>query len=257
MKKSITDKGNVWEFSKIWWLIFLSFFFLGWISFLFIGIKTKTKKWIIEGIVYCLILHTSVAFSDIEPVSSFFAILMMFGWFVSIVRIFIVRKEYLLRRVASDNLNKTADEELKRKIETEYANKSLLNLNDNAQIKPIDTQKTTVFDSKASLEATNIASTTSENTAAQNTNASDNVLAMLDINSCDESSLSSLPGISVAMAKKAISHREEIGGFNNMDDFFNYLELKPHIIIQLEGKIKCEPLNNSPSTKQKGRILDI
>ena len=42
----ITGKGKAWEVSKIWWLIVLAVFYLGWISFVYMGQTTKNKKWL-------------------------------------------------------------------------------------------------------------------------------------------------------------------------------------------------------------------
>ena len=42
-----------------------------------------------------------------------------------------------------------------------------------------------------------------------------------------------LPGVSVAMAMRAMQHREEIGGFATVDDFVDYLGLKPHFAVQV------------------------
>ena len=59
----------------------------------------------------------------------------------------------------------------------------------------------------------------------------------LDINNTSEIELTELPGISIVMAKKIIKKREEIGGFKNLDDFFLFLKLKPHMQTQLKDLI--------------------
>ena len=60
----ITSKGKSWEWGKTWWLIGLAVILLGWVSFVFMGIRTKTKKWMIEGVIYCVILNLVFIFSN-------------------------------------------------------------------------------------------------------------------------------------------------------------------------------------------------
>ncbi|MBQ4188246.1 MAG: helix-hairpin-helix domain-containing protein [Firmicutes bacterium] len=55
----------------------------------------------------------------------------------------------------------------------------------------------------------------------------------ININTCTQEELMKLPGVSVAMAMRAMQHREEIGGFATVDDFVDYLGLKPHFAVQV------------------------
>lgn len=59
----------------------------------------------------------------------------------------------------------------------------------------------------------------------------------VDINNCSESELAELPGVSVIMAKKLIKRRKEIGGFNNIEEFFAILKLNSHMQNQLKNLI--------------------
>ncbi len=67
----------------------------------------------------------------------------------------------------------------------------------------------------------------------------------LDINNCSEIELTELPGISIVIAKKAIRRREEIGGFKSVDEFLNFIKLKPHMENQLRELIKTEKMKGS------------
>ena len=62
-------------------------------------------------------------------------------------------------------------------------------------------------------------------------------LEKLDINNCSEVEMTALPGVSIVMAKRAVKRREEIGGFKSVDEFFSFLNIKPHIQEQLRLKI--------------------
>ena len=59
----------------------------------------------------------------------------------------------------------------------------------------------------------------------------------LDINNASEVELTSLPGVSIVLAKKLIKRRDEIGGFKTVEEVFSFLKLKPHMQQQLEQKI--------------------
>lgn len=66
----------------------------------------------------------------------------------------------------------------------------------------------------------------------------------VDINNCSEQDLTELPGISVIMAKKAVKKREEIGGFKDVEDFFTFLQIKPHMQENLVCLITVNEMKN-------------
>lgn len=81
---------------------------------------------------------------------------------------------------------------------------------------------------------------------------------LVDINNASESDLTALPGISVIMAKKAIKRREEIGGFKSVDDFFLYLNIKPHMQEQLIKLICIKEMQGRKSLEQYNeRNIDL
>ena len=67
----------------------------------------------------------------------------------------------------------------------------------------------------------------------------------IDINNASELEITSLPGISIVIAKKIIRKREEINGFKNMDEVFAFLNLKPHIENQVKQLICIKPKEGS------------
>ena len=64
--------------------------------------------------------------------------------------------------------------------------------------------------------------------------------SLVNINTCTQEELMKLPGVSVAMAMKAIAYREEHGGFETVDAFVDYLALKPHFAVQIFEKTTVE-----------------
>lgn len=67
----------------------------------------------------------------------------------------------------------------------------------------------------------------------------------LDINNASEVELTALPGISIVISKKIIKKREAIGGFKNLDDFFLFLKLKPHMESQLRPMLCVKKMKGS------------
>lgn len=62
----------------------------------------------------------------------------------------------------------------------------------------------------------------------------------LNINTCSEEELASLPGLNIIDAKKAISHRQQYGDFGSIEELVVLLGLKPHIAAPLYDILYCE-----------------
>jgi len=80
----------------------------------------------------------------------------------------------------------------------------------------------------------------------------------VDINNCPEIELTELPGINIVMSKKIIKKREEIGGFKNVDEFFMFIKLKPHMEQQLKDMVKIEKMKGYIQKKLNNeRSIDL
>ena len=70
--------------------------------------------------------------------------------------------------------------------------------------------------------------------------------------------MTALPGISIVYSKKAIKKREEINGFKNIDDFFDFLKIKPRMREQLRDKICVKEMKgNTQVYKSVERTVDL
>ena len=84
----------------------------------------------------------------------------------------------------------------------------------------------------------------------------------VDINTATEQELSNLPGVGVALAKRAVQLRKQVGGFTSVQDFCKKLELKPHFTVQIENLAFVQS-QQSQSQKPQGpkkntsRVVDI
>ena len=70
----------------------------------------------------------------------------------------------------------------------------------------------------------------------------ENLKPKIDVNNCSEFELTELPGISIVLAKRIIKRREEIGGFKRTEDFFEFLQLKEHLVKQIMTLVKAEKM---------------
>ena len=83
-------------------------------------------------------------------------------------------------------------------------------------------------------------------------------IEMVDINNCSISEITALAGINIALAKRIVKKREDIDGFKNIDEFIEFINLKPHFERQIRPRIliKQKPLINK-IIHFKERSIDI
>lgn len=80
----------------------------------------------------------------------------------------------------------------------------------------------------------------------------------IDLNNASEIELTELPGISIVIAKKIIQKREEINGFKNLEQFFESINIKPHLQEQLKERIIINKKQGSLRIKKTSeRSLDL
>ena len=81
----------------------------------------------------------------------------------------------------------------------------------------------------------------------------------INLNAATEQELANLPGISIALAKRAVELREQNGSFSSVHDFNQRVGLKPHHAVQIENLAFAESIlpTVTPVENKKGRVLDI
>ena len=70
-----------------------------------------------------------------------------------------------------------------------------------------------------------------------------------NVNTITEEEIASLPGLTVVDAKRAIQYRKEHNGFKNVDEFFDAINIKPHIMVKIQNKLYVEKKNSNASNK--------
>ncbi len=89
---------------------------------------------------------------------------------------------------------------------------------------------------------------------------SENIPNLLDVNSASEDKIASLNGVGPILAKKAIQIRESKGEFESVEDFCISLELKPHIAKNIESLIICTAVEKTKKLRgnePSRRIVDF
>ena len=64
----------------------------------------------------------------------------------------------------------------------------------------------------------------------------------VDLNSCTQEELMTLPGVDLITAKKALAYRAEHGFFRSVDEFIEVFGIKPHFAVQIFERASADPL---------------
>lgn len=252
-KKSITGRGTAWEVLRSWWIA-LSFVALAWVGFIYIAIRTKEEKYgIAAGVFFFLqavLLLPLSTFKSGSMASNGLIAVWVIAYIFGIVLSFLFRKEYLIRM---DILLASGEEEqetdaLKEKITREYEEKGV--------ISPKKAKKTKVFKGGPGEQQEKPKPAAKKKVELPKEPQYIEPSERLDINTCSELELINLPGFTAEMAKRVVNYREMFHGFLSLDEFYDVAQLKPHLIVHVQGRIKCEKPERKTKNK-KSRKLDF
>ena len=220
-------KENV---KKEWWPLVCAFFYLSCVSFFYFGKKCNNKLWMVFGVVYLVLLGGLFALDDQFKEASWFKSVLAVFWLCGIAHTYFTLDSFTKRKM-----------ELEQDGETEQFSNGI---NYAEQIKEHFVEK-----EQQRVVQTPIIGNVQEKIEHN----------IIDINTCGESDFVSLPGVSIVMAKRAISYRKEHNGFSSKEEFFDTIQLKPHFIVQIQDMIECKPLNTHAFTNDDitGRKLDL
>lgn len=104
----IDNKGAAWKTANSGWIIWTFFFgLLSWVSFFYIGIRTKTEKWIYWGLFYFLPFFLVFILGEVVPLFSILGYLAMVPMgLMSIIHAFLAKNEYLQRLAKTQEMAK-------------------------------------------------------------------------------------------------------------------------------------------------------
>lgn len=224
-KPGITGRGISWEILQSWWIA-LSFIALSWIGFFYITFKTKQRKWRNLAILFTVLqlgFFIGIGIAQqlkLNIIVIIFVSIWLIAYFAGIIVSFIVRKEYLicLDVLEESDTDKKKTQVLKNKIVSEYREEGIID-------------KMPTHDDKVKIKT--------DKEQPKTDTFVDNGNAIIDINTCSELDFINLPGFNTLMAKEAVAYRKAHDGFSSIDEFFNVLNIKPHLIAQIQNKITC------------------
>lgn len=242
-----TSKGTLWELTHSLWILWtLAFGFLSWVSFFYIGFRTKQRKWILWGLIYsssaitAMLIGPTADYSIMVPEDSWIMDLQIFYffglWIISMIHALWVRNEYLLRLEAISEPIRD-DEYLKRKYAMEYA-----------------------YGNEEKSKFQNPFKRSSMNSGIKKKDVKDLEVQPkpVDINNDPEEVIADLPGVGSILAKKVVETRQS-SPFKSVDEFGEILGLKPHIIERVRPLIVISgefPDNEESETSTSGRLVD-
>ena len=231
---NITDRGKKWEFFNSIWILWSFSLITACVGFFWIGGRTGKRKWIIAGLIYLIanlgFIFVSQWLKGFNTVLYNISLVIIYiGWLAAIIQSFMVRKEYLLRREAVIDLKSATRDAYRNEIRKDYFGNNETS---------IQSQQT---------------STKTKDTPPMQTPTQ-----KINLSNCSEQELANLPGVGVALAKKAIGIRTQNGSFTSVQDFCGRLELMSHFAMQIENlAFTPQPQEQNSPSESSGRVIDI
>jgi DNA uptake protein ComE-like DNA-binding protein len=211
--------GRKWELRNSLWLILVFIILINWIAFFWIGLRAKQRKWVLFGCLYivlCVVVPmTSVqeGIKENQMLSDSLMSAYLISWLISIIHAFLSRREYLIRRELIVTNRGAANSAYRQKIR-----------NSHRRYQDYPQQTVPNVAGQQFVPQFTSAAQTPQRPAQK-----------IDLNTCSEQQLAGLPGVSVALAKRAIILRAQVSGFSSVQDFCGRLGLAPHFAVQIEN----------------------
>lgn len=248
-----TSKGQRWEILHslwIFWTFTLGFF--NWVAFVYIGYRTRQRKWILWGSLYSVPFVLLIVFADTTNSGSLVLNLTVPFLFVlgvvSLVHAFKVRMEYLIRLEALQSREADRIAALRREIKREYSAGTQESAPNQSSAQPRS--------STPQIRDQERPPTSSIQTSDRSPSASSQT-STIDLNNSSEQELASLPGIGVIVAKRAVDLRESGGGFRSVEDFGEALNLKPHVVERIKPLVSISPAQQPRRSDSSDRMVDF
>ncbi len=248
-----TSKGQRWELLHSLWILWtFTLGFFNWVAFFYVGIRAKQRKWILWGLVYAIPFILSMVFAERPAfdgwIGDLTVTLTLILGIISIVHAFRIRKEYLLRLEALQRREANSGATLRDRVNAEYSAQDQRSVTNREPARPSEFAGTQGSDREQEPDGSAATSNPAPSTADQ--------APKLDLNSSSEQEISSLPGVGLIIAKRAVKLREERGGFQSVEEFGQALNLKPHIVERIRPLVSTSP-QQPGSPGSRGRVVDF
>lgn len=239
-----------WRTLQSWWMLLCLVPYCAGAALLFAGLQGKKRSWTIGGgavslfyIVEAVVLRVCQSAALKGSVTVVNAAL-IYTCFVAVRRLMaicvfaactVIREDYLVARAARlGGYDSQIDQEL---AQQEQFRRRVQGEMPVPEEKPVPEKKMEKKPVKPTEKAP-------EKPAAAPEGA-------LDLNACSEEELRTLPGISLAEAKKAVEYRESHGGFASVDEFIDVLGIKPHFAVQIFERAAAKAAAPAPRAAEE------
>ena len=251
-----------WELLHSLWIILTFTYFTNWLAFIYVGLRTRNRRWSLYGIIYTLpfiisqFVVSSYADSAVtagkeviisNPATDIMGYILMIAWGISIIHAFYIRKEYLLRLESLDQIHNAEKLHFQRRLkemEDEKERELRRNIHEGYNMDYYESKWPKTSDNTHNDETGNINKTTFE----------EPVSLLVDINNDPEELIAELPGVGIILAKKAVKLRQT-SQFESLEEFGEALGLKPHILEQIRPSVVIEV--SETKIQKGGRLVDV
>ncbi|HEX3013436.1 MAG TPA: helix-hairpin-helix domain-containing protein [Methanobacterium sp.] len=250
-----------WELLHSLWIILTFTYFTNWLAFIYVGLRTRNRRWSLYGVIYILPFALTEIFmsyfinpsminaegvvtdSFVNAVSSLFLI----PWLISIGHAFYIRKEYLMRLESLEQIHNAEELHFQRRLkEMEDAKERELRHNVNKEY------NMDYYESKWLKSSDNSSNDKKGN--VNKTTFKESTSLLVDINHDPAEVIAKLPGVGIILAKKAVKLRQD-SQFKSLEEFGEVLGLKPHILEQIRHSVVVEV--SETKIQKGGRLVDI
>ncbi|MFA8439484.1 ComEA family DNA-binding protein [Pueribacillus sp. YX66] len=282
---------KAWKYKNSIWLVwlFVPFGLTMYISFLYIGLKMKRKKWIIAGVIYSIITSQAFILTEFYPddhiVSDLSIWLLIFGWIFALIHGFLARDEYLhmlsektyahpvhyihspvtsprthqreKKNPTIVNINKATAKELEQlpSINSFLANKMVAVRRDIGHYRSFSHLIESIGVKQHILEDAKEFLIFSHNDEFDRQNKS------VNLNHASVTEICNQLDLDESFAKQIVNIRKKLGSFHSLIHFMQETNLPPHIVANIKDRItfnatKADREHNPSRTPHSGRIVD-
>lgn len=233
-----------WRVLQSWWMLLCLVPYCGGASLIYAGARTKKRKWIIAGaaITAALLAATIIGRAGQNAGDTALAlayalhrVFRVTAGFASLCFCTVIREEYITARAAAvDGYASEVDRALDAQARVQRRVSGVQAETPQPMAKP------------------------AARPAAQQPVKAPATAETIDLNTCSEETLRTLPGVGIAQAKQAMEYREAHGGFASVDEFVDVTGLKPHFAVQVFELAKASPVPaKAQEAKPARRRIDL
>ena len=225
----------------------LAFGFFTWLSFLILGVRSRCRDWILIGTaygVYSALVFFALGRPEVDrddTANLLLGMALLLAWFGGALHTGIVYYRFTHQPRAAPGAPDLGIRRSRRGDATAPA------------APPADDLG--LGDPASEYLARNPIATPSTGAAAP-------VEAPVEANTASQRTLTRLPGVTPALARRWVAERRRRGGFRDIDDLASAIDLQPHEIVRLRPRLSFtapgdgRPRRRLPGRGQ-GRVLDV